>query len=150
MFIFLPVVEKVCWRQYTYAFVWFGCLCLVCVPLFGFIYEHCRLSTYLVASPFCCLNWQSGNHLYKSIAYVYQILYDDEESALYEEGWCGKRRKSISTATAWELISCRAGRTARVTPCQPRSLHHMGFSIHSILHTVQYSAYLFQQGHCKQ
>ena len=48
--------------------------------------EHCRLSTYLVASPFCCLNWQSGNHLYKSIAYVYQILYDDEESALYEEG----------------------------------------------------------------
>ena len=63
-------------------------LCLVCVLLFGFIYEHCRLSTYLVASPFCRLNWHlhSANHFNKSIAYVYQILYDDEESALYEEG----------------------------------------------------------------
>ena len=82
MFIFLPVVYKVEGRPL------FGlcAFCLVCVLLFGFIYEHCRLSTYLVASPFCCLNWQSGNHFNKSIAYVYQILYDDEESALYEEG----------------------------------------------------------------
>ena len=56
------------------------CLCLVCVPLFGFfplfgfIYEHCRLSTYLVASPFCRLNWHSSNHLYKGMFFKYCMM----------------------------------------------------------------------------